>query len=891
MALRMTNLGYAYLAPICICIVFRYLGHEMNRIIYWAMMTEGLIYMVTSTILLDTGILFRMTGLEYTETGIPYLAYEVGPFYYVDMVLSMLMLFYGAVVTVMELIRCKDSLERKRISALFYMVFFTVFAYVVNYVILPIDINIMPLTLAIVSVMLIITIERYNVIDVVATARERAFETMPDAVLALDENMNLRDINAAGVRLFPDIAEGQGKPLPEKYAFLFSNPDDLINFKHNGAHFERHFSPVMYKGTLTGYSMVLIDMTHTHQMMLQMRELKKTADIANESKSNFLASMSHEIRTPMNAIVGYADLIAREQTSRAGREYAQSIKSASNSLLHIINDILDFSKIEQGHLEIVEEEYDTDGLFEEVSDIMQVQAAKKGLSLISSVDPTMPSVLYGDKLRIRQVMLNIVGNAIKFTNEGSVRIVTEWEPLGSDRALITITISDTGIGIEKENINKLFEEFERIENKTTVVKPGTGLGLTISKALLEMMGGTIDIESEYGVGTSVIIGIKQKIISNTPIATQREAAGAKEEKKEYIVAPDAKILVVDDNRVNLELMNNYLKQYRIIPDLVESGAEAVKLAGTNFYDIVFMDQMMPEMDGVEAMKRIRALGGRNASELPVIALTANAVAGTRSELISEGFTDYASKPLPIKTLEYLLTKYLPKGTYTLSAELRAAGALDNMTDKLVERKNRFKLPDYIDQRIGMTNSGDDTDQYRSAIEIVHKYGREKVAKIRELLAADDIPAYTIEVHALKSNAATVGAMKLSEKARALEMAGKTSDIDTIRKDSDGFLHEYEQFIKDLGECLENDAAALPAGNIPESYSAESMNADQEEFMQTFDEIEAAIRDSRFDDVKDLFGVLEFFELPPVTTHAVKVMQEASERLDWQTALEIIDRLR
>lgn len=891
MAMKVSNFGYSFLGILLVFFVVRYLGHKINNILFFSLLGEGLTIALLTTVFLDSNLVYRVYGFLYSSRGTPLLLYDYGVIFAIDGVLSVAMLVYGLTLIVIALAKCKESFERKRISALFNMVVIVAVSYVVNDFMLPADINIMPIILAIISIMLVVTIEKYNLIDVVASARDRVFETMPDAVFALDEDMNIRDINAAGIKLFPEIADCKGQPIPEKYSFLFTNPDDKLNFKHNGVHFERHFSPVFFKGILKGYSIILIDVTYTHQMMLQMRELKKRADAASESKSDFLANMSHEIRTPMNAIVGYTDLICKEPLTAEGKDYAESIRNSSNILLHIINDILDFSKVEQGRLEIVDEEYPTSALFDEVTDIMQISASKKGLRLIVGVDPTTPSVLYGDRMRIRQVLMNIVGNAIKFTNEGSVRMMTEWQPEDPDRAILTITISDTGIGIDREDINRLFEEFEQAEKKTPYAKPGTGLGLTISKALLEMMGGSIRIESEKGVGTSVVISIKQKIVNNTPIAATSTVSSKEEtQTKDVMVAPDAKILVVDDNRVNLELMNNYLKQYRIIPVLSESGAEAVKLAGENYYDIIFMDQMMPEMDGVEAMKRIRALGGRNAKELPIIALTANAIAGTRNALIGEGFTDYASKPLPIKTLEYLLTKYLPKGTYTLSAELSEAGALGNVTKNIVGRAKVLDLPDYINQKIGLANAGDDLEQYRSVVSIVYKYADEKITKIKELLGAEDYPAYTIEVHALKSNAATVGAMKLADKARALETAGKQNDIATIRRDSAEFLDEYERFARDLGRYLEGgNAAAEDAEDV--QPQGDAMSANDEEYLQTFEEIGAAVMKNNYDDAKDLFGVLEFFELPPVINHAVSCMKEAADRSDWQYVLDILTKMK
>ena len=885
-AYKVAYLPYAYLGSLYFLFFSRYLKKPIHGIIYWSLIIESTVVAVFTTFFMDSELFYKVKAFSITDD-FPYLIMDPGPLYYVDMVFTVLILVYGVVITIYALAKCEGIVERKRIRALVYMVIIVAAGFVINAFCFPSYVDILPITLGFDSLLLVYAAEKYDFIDIVSSARDRIFEAVPNAIFAFDEKMNITDINPVGARLFPDIAAAKGGPLPQKYAFLLENPEDKLDFKHDGIHFERQFTPVMYRGSLSGYGIILIDVTHTHQMMLQMRELKHKADVASESKSSFLANMSHEIRTPMNAIIGYTDLLSKEITTREGRDYADAIKSSSGSLLHIINDLLDFSKIEQGKMEIVEDEYETTKLFDEVTDIMQIQAEKKGLKLIVSVDPSTPSILYGDKMRLRQILLNIIGNSVKFTEKGSIRVMAEWEAIEPDKANLTVVISDTGIGIKSENMNHIFKEFEQFDIRTNFARPGTGIGLTLTKSLLEMMGGSINIESEYEVGTTVSININQKIISKTPIANARQNAASESDKPETLIAPDAKVLVVDDNRVNLELMNNYLKQYRIIPDLAESGAESVELAAKNYYDIIFMDQMMPEMDGIEAMKRIRALGGRNGGDITIIALTANAIAGTRNMLLAEGFTDYASKPLPLKSLEYLLTKYLPKGTYTISAEINETGRLAELAGGVLPQKRVLELPDYIDQKIGMTNAGDELDQYRNVVEIVYKYSEEKIAKIRELLAAEDYTAYTIEVHALKSNAATVGAMRLSEKARNLETAGKENDIETIKRDTEGFLAEYTTFAEDLKKCLEHEGDSA----VLQSEPAGTMSAEDNEYMMTFDEIEQAINESRTSDAMDLFRVLEFFELPPVTAHAVKTMKAAAEQGDFGYVLEIIDKLR
>ncbi len=887
---KLINFSSAYIFLLYTFFVFQYIQKFMPRWIYWIMGAESTFVALSSTLLLETGVYNSASNFRFVD-GIPTVDTQFGPVFYIDVIFWLIVLLYTIFLLVKAGKLCSDASEKSRLNLLIYTIICGIAAMIVRYVVFRNFFDVLPLILGIVTVLLVCLIELYSLIMVDTTGYEQVISKLSGVIFLFNEAMELQYMNEAAMEAYPDLSGFIRKQFPEKYEFLVKNTDDCLIFAHNKIHYERRFTPLFIRGTLWGYSLELIDVTRVHKAMVRAHELNKQVDSANETKKNLLANISHAVRTPMNAIVGYSDLLAGEVQNDEGREHAKALKGSANSLLHIINDILDFSKLRQGELEIVEEEYETVKLFAEVEDIIKLQADKKGLTLIKSVDPTTPAVLFGDKIRLRQILLNIAGNAVKYTNEGSVRIISEWEPAANNRALLTVTVSDTGIGIAKDNVNRLFEGFETLDKSGQLSKAGTGLGLTISKALIERMNGTVSIESEYGVGTSVIIKITQRIINSTPISkTEESSSGAGESKYDTRpIAPDAKILVVDDNMVNLELMKQYLKQFRIIPTLSERGAEAVELASNNHYDIIFMDQMMPEMDGVEAMKRIRALSGYT-KDMPIVAVTANALVGTRKALMDEGFTDYASKPLSLKALEEMLIKYLPKGTFTLSAHVNDAGDTgENQSEESLD--GRLDLPEYIDQRIGITNSGGDLEQYKSVITIVNKYAEEKIARIRELLEAKDYDAYTIEVHSLKSNASTVGAMRLSDRARLLEKAGKEGDIDTVIRDSAGFLDAYAEFANALSKCLGQDSSASDSVSSEPEPEGMPMNAADEEYMQTFSEIEEAIESERYDDAKDLFEVLSFFELPPVIAHSVKVMRDYAQHGEWQSILDIIQQLR
>ena len=396
--------------------------------------------------------------------------------------------------------------------------------------------------------------------------------------------------------------------------------------------------------------------------MEEMERLMHRAEASSEAKSTFLANMSHEIRTPMNAICGMADMLLDEDLTEQGMEYAMTIKASGEGLLGIINDILDLSKIESGKMPIIPEEYYFSSMVHDVMSMMEVRLKDKPVELAAQVADDVPRKLYGDIGRVKQVLINIMGNATKFTHEGSVTLHVSWQQEGEDKGRLLVCVSDTGIGIKEEDIDKLFRSFEQADMHKNRGVEGTGLGLTISKLLVESMGGNITVESEYGRGSRFSFDIVQKVSDPAPCEYSKNRRGV--ERKKFTVgfmAPDAKVLVVDDNKVNLRVAKGLLGKFGIVPDLVDNGPDSVDLIRRQVrYDLVFMDHMMPGTDGIEATKMIRTLGTPYAESLPVVALSANAVKGMEAEFLVGGMDDFLPKPIDLEKLAEILMKWLPQ---------------------------------------------------------------------------------------------------------------------------------------------------------------------------------------------------------------------------------------
>lgn len=388
---------------------------------------------------------------------------------------------------------------------------------------------------------------------------------------------------------------------------------------------------------------------------------REDAVMANNAKGRFLAQMSHEIRTPINAILGMDEMILRESTEANVVEYAEDINAAGQLLLSIVNEILDLSKIESGKMEIIAAEYNLSSLTEDLITMMTAKAQSKNLSFKVNVDASLPVMLCGDDVRVRQILTNLLSNAIKYTKEGEVQLDVSGDVDGQV-AFLRFSVKDTGIGIKKENLEHLFDEYKRIEEGSNRYVEGTGLGLNITMRLIELMGSQLQVRSEYGKGSEFFFELRQEMMDSITIAEyqkKNDKAQSSERWKGAFIAPKARFLVVDDNMMNRKVFIKLLKHTQIQIDEAENGFECIDKMKENYYDIVFLDHMMPELDGVETLQHLREMRDYPSEHTPVVALTANAIVGAKKQYINEGFDDFLSKPIIYKDAEELIFKFLP----------------------------------------------------------------------------------------------------------------------------------------------------------------------------------------------------------------------------------------
>lgn len=579
-----------------------------------------------------------------------------------------------------------------------------------------------PFGLLIGCIIIIFTVKRYGILNVIQIAQDNILENTNDGMVIVDDEYNLVYANPATYIAFPELQLGNGKQMREKLDEIFQK-EESVN-KIGDKHYEIRISRLYEDKALRGYLAWIFDMEFIDNYASEILKLKEEAERANRAKTIFLANMSHEIRTPMNAVMGLAELIMQRDTDDMVKKYARDIKRSSKGLLNIINGILDITKIEAGKMQIVPEPYYAQSLFNDTMVIIAQIIKEKNLHFEMHIDENIPHQMYGDAMRLREILLNLLNNAVKYTNEGTISFSAKVVRESDDWVHLEFRVKDTGIGIKEEDLDKLFNQFEQLDVERNKGIEGTGLGLNIVKELLNLMQGTIEVNSQYEKGSEFIITIPQKKIGDSKIQKLQWDMDELLEEPERIefYAEQAKVLVVDDNQLNLEITKGLLENYNVTSDLALSGKEGIALAEKNTYDIIFMDCMMPVMDGTTAMRRIREL--YKSSQSPaIIALTANAIVGVREELKGEGFDDYMSKPINMNVLEKILISYLPekKIVYGSKKSLQRKTQIKEKTKTLLEQS---ELGDEIERIIGKIQESMEAYDFKQACELLESLGRQ-----------------------------------------------------------------------------------------------------------------------------------------------------------------------
>ncbi len=618
----------------------------------------------------------------------------------------------------------------------------------------------------------------------------------------------------------------------------------------------------------------------------ELRKAKAIAEETSKAKGDFLANMSHEIRTPINAMLGLNEMILRESEDETILDYSENIKAAGSTLLGLINDVLDFSKIESGKIDILPVDYDLSSVLGDLVNMISTRADQKGLALKTDFDRNIPKMLNGDEIRIKQIITNLLTNAVKYTEKGSVTFRVGFEkPEGEqDVIFLKVCVEDTGIGIREEDMDRLFGEFERIEESRNRYVEGAGLGMSITKSLLDMMDSSLEVKSRYGEGSSFSFVLKQNVVSWSPLgdyaASYREHLLKHQKYQEPFTAPEAHILVVDDNLMNLTVFKGLVKKTLIKVDTAEDGDTALALTKYTKYDIIFLDHMMPGKDGIETLKEMKVQTDGKNTETPEVCLTANAISGSREMYTAAGFDEYLTKPIDADRLEELLLCFLPEEkinktdrtqTKDPDADNEDSG---NSGSGLPPKLQKLGEQDWIDVEAGVRNSGS-AEAYMPLLNIFYSSIAEKKEELERYYSEDDIQNYTIKVHALKSSARIIGAAEFGEKAQKLEDAGKSGDIAYIRENNAAFLEELQSFAEPLSLLFEKEE------------NSDKPIADPELMEAVFEELRLAADDMDCDRLEGILQEMEEYSIPDKYVDLWKRIKEATESYDYNGVLTLI----
>lgn len=934
-------------------------------------------------------------NLAYTETGLEqmqkldayYLSFRLGPVFVIRYCYLCAALGWLLVYTLYRMFRARAVAEKKRIARLAGAEFVVITSLGLTLLLRP-PYDIVPISSSLAVLAIILSVIKGEFFSVTDRGRQYVFENIRDLFVIVDNEYGYLDSNAYAKRIYPDLKFSlKGDRIPDSLYDIFVSEEQETEIEIEGRYYERNVVPVLQDNEVEGYSLVLIDVTKQHQLVQELKEAKEKAEAANAAKSTFMSNMSHEIRTPMNAIVGMTEILLRSKLPESERGYLNNIRSSGNALLTIINDMLDFSKVEAGKMELVEAVYEPMSMLSDMGMIFLNRIGNKEIELFFEIDKELPAKLYGDALRVRQIIINLINNAVKFTDEGYIKLSIQTVFLDDEEVELHVRVKDTGLGIKEEDRVKIFESFQQVDAKKNHYKEGTGLGLAICKQLVELMGGTIGVDSVYGQGSEFYFTIKQKMEGTERAAYLKTDTGRKltvsgrmdnhkslEELKKLVLAydiafvdyealdsqkadflfcdeqayydnaeriraiqesgtevcllqnplvedawdssvkvvnkplfslnfcqvlnheeqntfaeiedyldfeaPQADILIVDDNEMNLKVAKGLLEPIHMKIDTAENGKQAVQMIQKKQYHLVFMDHMMPIMDGVEAAQTLRNMEDMYYQQLPIIALTANATMDARERFCQAGMNDFVAKPIELKQICAALKKWLPKELLQKKTAPKQAmtGTLqiDATESQTVAQEEALPLIEGLDIAEGIKNCGNQ-ELFVSLLGDFYKVIDIKSSKIEKCLADGMLRDYTIEVHALKNTARMIGALELSEWFYRMEQAGNAEQLSVLQQETPGLMklyRSYKDILRPYGQLQEQDKEAVPKEKIIELLQS------MREAMDCFD----------LDTVDDAMKKLENCQMPENCQNYMESLRAYVADVAMEEVLDITEQM-
>ncbi|MDO4512998.1 MAG: histidine kinase N-terminal 7TM domain-containing protein [Lachnospiraceae bacterium] len=794
-ALRMEYLGSAWVALFFLRFIACYCGVKLPQRLMLALAAGNFLSMIAVFTNSWHHLFYR--EMSFVQGGVfPHLAIEYGPLFWLFFLSGGVIPYAFSMRVLLQSIReQKKEQDRHKLFMFASMSFIPLLLLVLRSCGVTGEYDPLPASLALLLSLIVIFIWNKQIYNLGDMAAHTALRTLDDGVIMLDAELNIMSFNPAASRIFVDLKEECiGRNVSEVNCF----PEDFFEqrakkeFSVADRYYETHMKPVMdTKGKLQGYVLLYFDITDTRTYIDELNTLRERAETANEAKGDFLTNISQEIKTPLNAIKGLSDLIKEESRGRRVYDFACDIEEASGRLLTLMNSILDLSNAEEGKLSVEQIPYYVKSMIQEVLQSEKAAAEKKRLSLTYEIAKTMPCMLAGDVNKIQQILRNILNNAVKYTDHGAVHVKVWDRALTEGRMELCCRIEDTGIGIEQKDMDSIFEDFIKADSINHRSSGGVGLGLAIAKRFITLMNGTIEVESVQGEGSAFTLTIPQIVIDKRTIEENAE----KQEKKQtslLFTARGYRVLVVDDNTINRKVARGLLKEYECDITEAESGMEAIELVRETRFDLIFMDHLMPQMDGIQTVSVIRKECGENGADVVIIALTATVLEGARDMFLSHGFQDYLEKPMSRATLYRMLNKWIPEECRQPRNhfESRASSKADN----------EIILPG-VDVRATISQHGGSVQNYLELLYLFELEGRQKASYLENLVAKKDYRNYEMEVHALKGATANLGMEELAQKAKQMELAVNSEDFTYVNEQSDPFFREYRSMLSAVHQVL------------------------------------------------------------------------------------------
>ncbi len=807
-AVKVEYLGCSLFPLFFMMFIIHYCGREENKLlelflIFIDCIVLGLVWTSPLHNLYYTKMLFSESGLY------PHLELSYGPGFLLYTAFAVLIPF--TIVIYVLIASYRKERNPKKHKSLQYVILLSAacFGVFVLYAlrILPIPhYDPTPLMTGFILVLMIKAVWNRKDYDLIRVAANTVLDTLNDCVITLNEFEEILSFNDAAIFIFPDITMHRNIRNVTNFPASLFDSKQSDKFQIGNKHYEGHITTLQdVDKDIRGYSILIVDTTETYEYIQKINAMRLDAEKANHAKSDFLANMSHEIRTPMNAIIGLSELIIEESAGRKLYNYACDIKDAAINLLSIINDILDLSKVESGKMTLTEDKYYLQLLIEDTINLVRFSAMQKGLKMNLDLDDSLPHQLCGDEGRIRQILTNLLNNAIKFTKKGHVSLIVKGICQEDGSIELILTVEDTGIGIKENDLKVIFDAFEQVDMKKNRSTEGSGLGLSITKNLAELMQGSVQVESEYGKGTRFTVRIRQKIIDSRSI---REASISRKalEKGDIrkFTCRDYRILIVDDNVINRKVAHEMAARYEAIIDEADNGRSAIALAEEHDYDMILMDHMMPEMDGIEAA-RIILDNCKASGHVPImIALTANAIQGAREMYLDNGFQDFLSKPFDRAQLHAIFSKWIPEDRKEYSHD-ETAYYNSKEAQPAISKDDLSPLQMTGVDVIAAAHKHGSIDNYLELLDLFYTDGMQKTALLAELASCGDKKRYAVEVHALKSSAANIGADVLSSMAKQHEEAADRSDDAWIKNHFESLISCYKNILSEIRRVLEQQS--------------------------------------------------------------------------------------